>query len=316
MPQPSLTDTIRQAWSSRPSAILREEAEALAAPLPPLLVAAERLASVVGLGVHGRRKAGIGETFWQFRRYGHGDPAGTIDWRQSAKSQHLFVREREWEVAESVWFWRDGSPGMRYASDRSLCTKIDRACLLALALSSLLVRGGERIALFGTDRGAAGGRAALKRIAHELIARAPQDDALPPDAQVGKNAQLVWLSDFLSPPSDIADTLCRLASTGLTGHLVHVIDPAEQDFPYRGRTRFEWGAAPRSEVLGRAETVRGDYRRRFQAQCEAVSAAARRLGWSYLAHRTDHRPEIALIALYAHLDGSRAGDAGTQATIR
>ncbi|MBU6472987.1 MAG: DUF58 domain-containing protein, partial [Alphaproteobacteria bacterium] len=78
---------------------VRAQAEALAAGLPPLQVAAERLASSVSLGVHGRRTAGMGETFWQFRRYQAEDPSTAIDWRQSAKSQHLFVREREWEAA-------------------------------------------------------------------------------------------------------------------------------------------------------------------------------------------------------------------------
>ena len=59
----------------------------------------------------------MGESFWQFRRYASEDPSTAIDWRQSAKSQHLFVREREWEAPQSVWFWRDGSPGMQFKSD-------------------------------------------------------------------------------------------------------------------------------------------------------------------------------------------------------
>jgi uncharacterized protein (DUF58 family) len=134
----------RRTWNP-----LHEQAEQLAASLPPLLVEAERLASSVSLGVHGRRKAGMGESFWQFRRYAPEDPAASVDWRQSAKSQHLFVREREWEAAQAVWFWRDGSATMRFKSQFSEITKIDRAALLALALGSLLLRGGERVGLFG-----------------------------------------------------------------------------------------------------------------------------------------------------------------------
>src|SRR6266852_4640080 len=112
----------------------REEAERLGAALPPLLVEAERLTSGVWLGVHGRRKAGMGETFWQFRRYRHEDPSSAIDWRQSAKSQHVFVREREWEAAETVWFWRDASLGMRYSSSPNVVEKWERATVLVLAL--------------------------------------------------------------------------------------------------------------------------------------------------------------------------------------
>jgi uncharacterized protein (DUF58 family) len=285
---------------------IRDSAEALAAGLPPLLVAAERLASAVSLGVHGKRKAGMGETFWQFRRYQAEDPSAAIDWRQSAKSQHLFVREREWEAAEAVWFWRDGSANMRFKSSAARETKIDRASLLALALASLLIRGGERIALLGDGHGPATGRAPLNRIAHELTEIAPGDASLPPEAPVSKNSQFVWLSDFLSPLGEIETAMRRIARAGLTGHLVHIVDPAEEDFPFTGRTRFESARRDMSEVFGRAESVQAEYRARFRAHGETLIALSRRLGWSYLAHRTDKRPETALVALYADLGGEQA----------
>ena len=284
---------------------IREQAEALGAALPPLLVAAERLASSVSLGVHGRRKAGMGETFWQFRHYAPEDPRTAIDWRQSAKTDHLYVREREWEAAEAVWFWRDGSAGMRFQSPGTGVTKLDRATLLTLALGALLVRGGERIALLGDGRGPATGRAALRRIGYELTETAPSDAALPPDAAVTKNSQFVWLSDFLSPVGEIEAVLRRLSHAGLTGHLVHVIDPAEEDFPFQGRTRFEAVAGGLSEVFGRAESVQAPYRARFRAHGEALSLLARKLGWSYLAHRTDKGPQTALVALYMNMGGGR-----------
>jgi uncharacterized protein (DUF58 family) len=280
----------------------QDDAERLAAGLPPLLVAAERLSSAVSLGVHGRRRAGMGETFWQFRRYRPEDARTAIDWRQSAKSQHLFVREREWEAAEAVWFWRDGSPGMNFKSAN--VTKLERANVLLLALASLLVRGGERIALLGDGRGPATGRVPLRRIARELIA-APDGKALPPDAAMSKNAQFVWIGDFLSPFGEIETVLRRIAGQGLGGHLIHIIDPAEEDFPYAGRTRFDAPAGNASEIVGRAETVRDAYRARFQAHAQTLAELARRLGWTYLAHRTDHSPQLALVALYMNLGGVR-----------
>jgi uncharacterized protein (DUF58 family) len=284
---------------------LRDSAEQIAAGLPPLLVAAERLASVISLGVHGRRKSGMGENFWQFRRFQAEDASTAIDWRQSAKSQHLFVREREWEAAEAIWLWRDGSTGMRFKSDFSDTTKIDRASVLALALGSLLIRGGERIALYGDGRAPSTGRGALNRIAHELIER-QNDEALPPDAPVSKNSTFVWFSDFLSPLGEIETTLRRLARAGLSGQLVHIIDPAEEDFPFEGRTRFESPAGRQSEIFGRVETMQGAYRARFRAHAETLRDLSRRLGWGYLAHRTDKRPEVALVALFEALGGAEA----------
>src|SRR5215472_8820812 len=97
---------------------LQHRAEQAAAALPPLLVAATRVAATVAQGVHGRRRVGQGETFWQFRQYQPGDSAQRIDWRESAKSQRLYVRETEWEAAQSVWLWRDASASMDYASTR------------------------------------------------------------------------------------------------------------------------------------------------------------------------------------------------------
>jgi uncharacterized protein (DUF58 family) len=205
---------------------------------------------------------------------------------------------------------------MRFASRPDLSTKLDRASLLALALASLLTRGGERIGLLGNGAKPASGRIAVGRLAHELVEALPQDAALPPPAAVGKNAQLVWLSDFLSPLGDIERAVRGLAGAGLTGHLVHIVDPVEQDFPFRGRTRFEWSAPHRSEVFGRAERIREDYCRRFRAQSDAVAALARGLGWSYLIHRTDRQPVKALVALYAELAGLPLDDAGAQSCSR
>ena len=286
----------------KPGGNLQYEAEALGASLPPLLVDAERLASAVSLGVHGRRKSGIGESFWQFRRYRQEDSSTVIDWRQSAKSQHLFVREREWEAAQSVWFWCDASPGMRFASGR--VTKAERAKLIALALASLLVRGGERVALYGEGHAPVSSRAALRRIGHTLLDLPASIKSLPPDAPITRNAQFVWLSDFLSPLNDIEMTLKRLSHSAVFGELVHIIDPAEEDFPFDGRTRFEDALGKQSEIVGRAEAIAGAYRLRFKAHAEALGALARRLGWSYIAHRTDRSPQTALTALYADMSGA------------
>src|ERR1700757_4527549 len=177
---------------------LQHEADGLGAGLPPLLVAADRLAASVSLGVHGRRRAGIGESFWQFRRYQNED-AARIDWRQSAKSQHLFVREREWEAAQTVWFWRDGGAGMQFSSGGT--SKRERAELLLLALASLLVRGGERVGFLGGGERPAASRLALLRIAHALLDGKLKVQILPPEAPMVRGSTLVWLSDFLDAGS-------------------------------------------------------------------------------------------------------------------
>jgi uncharacterized protein (DUF58 family) len=273
---------------------LQHEADGLGAGLPPLLVAADRLAASVSLGVHGRRRAGMGESFWQFRRYQNED-AARIDWRQSAKSQHLFVREREWEAAQTVWFWRDGGAGMNFSS--GTVSKKERAELLLLALASLLVRGGERVAFLGSEGRPAASRLALIRIAHALLDGKMQARELPPSAAIARGATMVWLGDFLEPGA--LEAMRLLSRAGVNGHLVRIVDPAEEDFPYTGRARFQSVRGNEMALFGRAESVGEAYRARFRAHGEEVADAALHLGWTVTSHRTDHAPLAALIALHA-----------------
>ena len=276
---------------------LQHEADGLGAALPPLMVAAEHLASSVSLGVHGRRKVGMGESFWQFRRYGATDAVSRIDWRQSAKSQHLFVREREWEAAQTVWFWRDHGPGMNFKSGR--VTKAERADLLLMALASLLVRGGERVGLMGAPFRPAASRLSLTRIGHALldVQGEEADSAGPPQTPIAPGSEVVWLGDFLHPEAEAQ--MRRLSRAGAAGHILRIVDPAEEDFPFTGRTRFEYPNHREDILFGRVESVARTYRDRFAAHGEGIARLAARLGWTCTTHRTDHAPLKALMALYA-----------------
>ncbi len=283
-----------------------QRAERLAATFPPLLVAAQRVAATVTAGVHGRRRAGQGDTFWQFRRYEAGDPIQKIDWRRSAKSDPLFVREMEWAAAQSVWLWCDASASMRYRSLLDLPAKIERAELLTLALAVLLVRGGERIALLDSARPPGAGRTALERMALQLSRPDPAAPSLPAFAPLPRHARLVLVGDFLSPLEEIDRNLRRLADRGVRGHLVQVVDPAEETLPFAGRVRFEGPEAEGDMLVSRVETVRPEYLDRFKAHGEGLAAIARALDWTLAAARTDRPPQAALMALYLRLsDGPR-----------
>ena len=297
---------------------LRDRAEQIAAALPPLLVAAERVAQTVAQGVHGRRRVGQGETFWQFRQYQPGDPATRVDWRKSAKSQRLYVRETEWEAAQSVWLWRDASASMDYTSAGYIPgagwpTKRERAELILVALASLLVRGGERLTLLGSGLAPITGRTALSRLVQlidqRLLERAPDEASAPPGLPVfeplPRAGQLVLIGDFLAPLDSVNTAVTRFAGAGLKGHLLHIADPVEEDLPFAGRIRFA-GVEEKDEiVISRVETVREDYALRFQRHRAGLADIARSVGWTIGYHRTDRPPHLALLALHAALTADR-----------
>ena len=278
---------------------VRKQAERLAERLPALLVAAERVAATVAQGVHGRRRVGVGETFWQFRPYQAGDSVARIDWRQSARSAQLFLREQEWEAAESVWLWADGSSSMNYRSDPAVPTKDDRALMLVLALVSLLIRAGERVAFLGSGRRPIGGRAGMVSFCEQLMGERGNDQSLPVDQQLPRYARIVMVSDFFTNLEQLKSKLRGFSGLGIRGHLLQVIDPAEDDLPFSGRVRFDDTEQGDSwALIGDVDNVRDRYQRRFRAHIDGVRDIGRALGWTAALHRTGNAPEPALLGLY------------------
>ncbi len=195
--------------------------------VPDLLVEARRIVNTVIAGWHGRRKRGIGENFWQFRPYVEGD-SSRIDWRRSARDDHTYVRDREWEAAHTVWLWADPSPSMLYKSTGATVSKESRALVLALAMAELLSRSGERIAWPGlTDPFTA--RNGAERIAAQLT-HAAELPAKPDLSGIRRFSDIVIVSDFLDPVEDTMAWLDVLARHGVRAHLIEVADPGRGKF--------------------------------------------------------------------------------------
>ncbi|ODU00078.1 MAG: hypothetical protein ABS83_00550 [Rhodospirillales bacterium SCN 65-16] len=274
----------------------------LAGTLPALMVAADRVAATVIQGVHGRRRVGQGDAFWQYRPYRDGDSASQIDWRQSARSRNLFVRETEWEAAASVWLWRDASPSMQYASLRGLDTKAVRAEVITLALASLLTDAAERVAVLGTGMRPITGRVAVRRVAETLFDETregtPTPPSLPPMVPLPAHGTVVLVSDWLDPLEKIEDIIRYYASVGVRGHLVQVLDPAEEDLPFDGHVKFEGLEAEGQHTIRRVETVRSAYGARLAAQREGLQRLARPANWTVHLHRTDRPAQTVLLSLY------------------
>lgn len=282
---------------------LEREAHGLADRLPEILVDAQRIAQTVAHGLHGRRRSGPGETFWQFRQFQSSDTLRQIDWRRSASSDHLYVREREWEAAHTVWMWTDLSASMDFRSHLAPTTKRDRALLLTLAAAELLVRGGERVAMLGLTAPTAS-RKATTRIAEAIAAH--EDSPLmqttqPPKVHLARFSGAVIVGDFLGPIEETRTHIEALAADGAVGHLIEVVDPAEETLPYEGRTEFRSPGGGERWVADRVQSLREQYKERLEAHRAELIALTRRLGWSFLVHHTDRSPAEPLLSLIMRL---------------
>ena len=281
---------------------LRERSEVEASRLPPLLARAEHLAGTVLLGEHGRRRSGLGDDFWQYRPAQIGDSRRMIDHRRSARGDQQFVREREWQIAQSIMLWVDQGASMRFASDKNLPTKVDRARLLGLATAILLVRGGERVGLAGTTLPPRRGSAQIIRLAQAWSEDSGTDYAPPEHRVMIPHARAVFISDFLGPLDEVELALTKAADRGVRGVLFRVLDPSEESFPFSGRTIFESvGGTVRHETL-KAGELRDRYLNRFARRKDALTQLCRATGWQMGLHHTGDSAQLALFWLYRALD--------------
>ena len=276
----------------------------LAASMPRLILEARRVAATVIHGLHGRRRAGPGENFWQYRRFVSGEPASRVDWRRSARDDHLYVREQEWEAAHTVWIWPDRSPSMNFASPLVRDSKLFRTLVIALALAEVLVEAGERVGIPGLTR-PTGSRNVVDRMAQAIVHDQAERASLPPNFAPSPLAEVVLLSDLWSDIGDVRRTITQLSGSGAHGHVVQIVDPAEETFPYWGRVEFVEPEGFVRITAGRAETWRTDYTARVERHRAEIRAETDRLGWSFIIHRTDRPASELLIALHARIG---AGD--------
>ena len=289
------------------------ESRTLAASLPRLVLEARRIAANVIHGLHGRRRAGAGESFWQYRRFVSGEPAQRVDWRRSARDDHLYVREQEWEAAHTIWIWPDRSSSMAFASREARDSKLERALIVAFALAELLVDGGERVGIPGLVSPTAS-RSIIDKMAQAML----HDDAarlsLPPSFVPSPLSEIVVLSDFWSPIEEIRGMLAGLSASGAHGTMIQVVDPAEETFPYSGRIEFVEPEGGNIIIAGRAESWASDYVARLALHREQIRLETAKLDWLFSTHTTSRSAAELLLFLHSGMMVSKGTARG--ATVK
>jgi uncharacterized protein (DUF58 family) len=303
MAEPSLKDANNQSVKAAVG-----KSSKLAARIPRLILEARRVASTVIHGLHGRRRAGSGENFWQYRHFVSGEPAQNIDWRRSARDDHLYVREREWEASHTIWLWADRSPSMDFNSSLTEWSKLDRALVVSFALAEILVQGGERVGIPELMRPTAN-RNVIESMAQRIVHDMRDAPSLPPSFAPAPFSEVVLLSDLWSPIADFRKIIGQLAANGARGHVVQVCDPAEETFPYSGRIEFVESEGLGSVTAGRAETWRDDYQKLLADHRAALRAETEQFGWTFTVHRTDRGPTELLFALHARMGANAVATA-------
>jgi uncharacterized protein (DUF58 family) len=238
-----------------------------------------------------------------------GEAALLVDWRRSAREERLFVREREWEGAQTFWLWADRSRSMEFKSHLAPVGKADRALVLMFATAEILVRNGERVGLIGATRPSAS-RSIIDRLAEAIVATdAGAHGDIPSNVMLNRRSEAVLIGDFLAPESEIALAIEPMARLGARGHLIMVADPAEEVFPYAGQALLAEDERGMRLRVGDAAAFAERYRERLRQHRDAISEMCRRSNWSFALHRTDRAATEALVSLAGRIAmASHQGD--------
>ena len=274
---------------------MRLNAEELSNKIPSLYVKADRIANTIWEGIHNRNKDGLGDNFWQFRKYEYGDPAHLIDWKKTAKSNETFIQEKELQTLQNFVIWRDTSKSMNFRSSESIDTKLYRANLFTLALTIILSKSGENIVLNGLKSKLLKGGNAVNFVSNQINEKVTDSYKSSPNVnEIKNNSDVILIGDFLNNIIETEKTIKELSNRGINGIIIQILDPAERLFPYKGRINFNGLEGEQNILIGKAESVRNDYKKAIKIHIEKLEKLITSYSWKYILDNSEQDASISL----------------------
>jgi uncharacterized protein (DUF58 family) len=240
-------------------------------------------------GMHRSPALGSTTDFAEHRGYMPGDDTRRVDWRLYARTDRLHVKEFEADTNAGVTVLLDVSRSMDYASAGRL-TKLDYARFLAASLLWLAEGQGDRVGLVTFDDAVRDFVPPSGKHLRQALYALERTTAVRAGALAGplgavaeqfrRRGVLAVISDLYVEPRAAVDAVLRLRNAGNELLIMHVLDPAERDLPFR-----ENGALADLET-GAVQTlvpaaVRDEYRRRVAAHLAELERLARGAGVDY-----------------------------------
>lgn len=257
-----------------------------------------------GLSEFGPRRlhrAGPGTEFYEAREYQEGvDEVRSISARLSARADKLIVVDREAEIRQHIYLWRDGTPSMDYSSKPgALFTKREAAEVMLLSFAKHLARNEEMVGILDREGTYRGGNAsdilAQKLYDVQIIA----STEMPVIARkLPRNSTAVLFSDFFMDRETLIKGLSHITGTGLKGYLVMVLDPQEIDFTFKGHTQFEGLEGEGSRKFTKAEAIQAAYQEKMREHIADVKSICEAKGFKFIIQRTDEPLSQGLLSIY------------------
>jgi len=256
-------------------------------------------------GVHRSPYHGFSVEFAEHREYVAGDDTRHIDWKVWGKTDKYYLKQYEEETNLTCYLALDVSESMRFKSDAAAMSKLEYAQSVAAALAYLVLQQQDSVGLVTFDREiralvrASGNPSHLKQLLHVMDAAAPErKTATGPifhdlAERLKRRGVVVILSDLFDNVPTMLAGLKHLRHRRHDVIVLHTLDPAELDFPFRQTTLFK-GLEQLPEVLTDPRALRKAYLTEFNRFLHDVRLGCRAHRIDYLQLRTDQPLDTAL----------------------
>lgn len=261
-------------------------------------------------GMHKSPYHGFSIEFAEHREYVPGDDLRYVDWKVFGKTDRFYLKQYEEETNFACYLLLDSSESMKYKSDEAAVSKLEYAQYVAAALAYLVLQQQDAVGLATFDSGvrhfvrASSQPSHLKQICHVMEeSPASGETAMGPlfhdlAERIRKRGLILVISDFFD---DLPSLLLGLKHFRHRRHEVialQIIDPAEQDFPFRDPTLFK-GLEGLPEQMTDPRALRRAYQREFESFLTQLRGGCRDLRIEHRLIRTDESLDVALSSFLA-----------------
>jgi uncharacterized protein (DUF58 family) len=261
-------------------------------------------------GVHRSPYHGFSIEFAEHREYSPGDDLRYLDWKVFGRTDKYYLKQFEEETNLVCYLLLDISESMLYRGPQAAMSKLEYAQCAAAALAYLVLQQQDSAGLVTFDNEiralvrAAGNPSHLKQLVQVMEETSAQrKTATGPifhelAERFKKRGIVVILSDLFDDVDAMMAGLKHFRHRRHEVILMHVLDPAELEFPFEQPTLFR-GLEQLPEVLVEPRALRKAYLQEFGGFLRRLRRGCRMHRIDYVPMRTDQSLEVVLSSYLA-----------------
>jgi uncharacterized protein (DUF58 family) len=280
------------------------------AKLEGLAVRARHIVEGFVAGGHRSPYHGFSIEFAEHREYTPGDDLRYVDWKVFGKSDKFYLKQFEEETNLVCYLLLDVSESMTYRGPQTPLSKLEYAQCAAVALAYLVLRQQDSVGLVTFDDiirqsirpsgQAAHWKQLVEAMDHVAAAQKTRTGPILHELadRFSRRGLVILLSDLFDDVDAILSGLKHLRHSRHDVVVMHVLDPAELEFPFRHTTQFH-GLEGFPDVVTDPASLRKAYRAEFDRFLQSVKSGCRQQQIDYVLMRTDQPLDVSLAAYLA-----------------